>query len=66
MDEGDGHTALAHATRYSFDGVVPHVARAEHARQAGLQGKWMAIEFPSGEFAPGANIAAWVPLQIAW
>ena len=66
MDKRDGHAAFAHATRYSFDGVVAYVTRAEHARQAGLQGKWMAIEFPGGEVAPSANIAAWIPLQIIW
>jgi hypothetical protein len=43
MDEGDGHATLAHATQYSVDGVVTHVTSREHARQAGLQGKWMAI-----------------------
>ena len=52
MDESDGHAALAHSTRHSFDGVVAHVTSREHARQAGLQGKWMAIEFPGGEVAP--------------
>ncbi len=66
MDKRDGHAALAHATRYSLDGVVAHVTSREHARQAGLQGKWMAIEFPGGEVASRANIAAWIALQIAW
>jgi hypothetical protein len=66
VDEGDGHAAFAHSTRYSFDRVMAHVTRCEHTRQAGLQGKWMAIEFPGGEVAPGADIAAWIPLQIAW
>jgi hypothetical protein len=26
----------------------------------------MAIEFPGGEVASRANIAAWIALQIAW
>ena len=54
MDKRDGHAALAHATRYSFYGVLAHVTSGEYARQAGLQGKRVAIEFPSGEVAPGA------------
>jgi hypothetical protein len=37
MNESDGHAAFAHSTRYSFDGVMPHVTSREHARQAGLQ-----------------------------
>ena len=36
MDKSDGHAAFAHATRYSFDGVMAHVAGREHAREAGL------------------------------
>jgi len=32
MDEGDGHAALAHSARYSFYGVVAHVASREQAR----------------------------------
>jgi len=37
MNESDGHAAFAHSTRYSFDGVMPHVTSREHAREAGLQ-----------------------------
>ena len=65
MDKGDGHTAFAHATGYSFDGVMAYVSGAEHARQAGLERKWVTIEFPGGEIAPCANIAARIALQIA-
>ena len=66
MDEGDGHAAFAHSTRYPFDGVMAYVTRREHAGQAGLQWKRVAAEFPGGEVAPGADIAAWIPLQISW
>ena len=66
MDEGNGHAAFAHSTRYSLDGVMTHIAGAEQTRQAGLQRKRVAIEFPGGEVAPGADIAAWIPLQISW
>ena len=66
MDKSDGHAAFAYSTRYSFDGVMAYVSGAEHPRQAGLQRKRVAIEFPGGEVAPGADVAAWVPLQIAW
>jgi hypothetical protein len=34
MDEGDGQAAFAHSTPYSFDGVMPHVTRREHARRS--------------------------------
>jgi hypothetical protein len=66
MDKSDGHAAFAHSTRYSFNGVMANVTGAEHARQAGLQWKRVAAEFPGGEVAPGADIAAWIPLQISW
>lgn len=66
MDEGDGHAAFAHAARNAFDGVMARVPGAEDARQAGLQRKRMAIECAGGEVTPGANIAAWIPLQIVW
>jgi hypothetical protein len=45
---------------------VAHVTRREHAGQAGFQRKRGTIRFPSGEVAPGANIAARIALQIAW
>jgi hypothetical protein len=42
------------------------VSGAEHARQADLQGERLARKLPGGEFAPGADIAACIPLQLAW
>ena len=45
MDKSCGHAAVAHSTRYSFDGVIAHVTGREHIREAGLQRKWLAIEF---------------------
>src|SRR5580658_4035213 len=66
MDKSDGHAAFAHATLYSFDGVMAYISGTEHARQAGLQRKRVAIEFPGGEVAPGAKIAAWISLEFNW
>ena len=54
MDEGDGHAAFAHSTRYSFDGVMARVPGAEDAGQVRLQRERVAIEFPGSEVASGA------------
>ena len=66
MDKRDGHTAFAHATRYSLDRVMARVPGAEDAWQARLQRERLAIEFPGGEFASCASIAAWIPLDFNW
>src|SRR5271163_2037740 len=63
MDKSNGHAAFAHSTRYSFDGVMACVPGAEDAWQARLQRERLAIEFPGGEVASCAEIAAWIPLE---
>src|SRR5271163_3478027 len=66
MDKSDGHAAFADSTRYSLDGVIARVPGAEDAWQARLQREWLAIEFPGGEVASCAKIAAWIPLEFHW
>ena len=65
MNKGDRHAAFAHAAGYALDRVMAHIAGAEHSRQAGLQRKRFALEFPGREIAPGADVAVRIPLQFS-
>src|SRR5450631_1242464 len=66
MDEGDRHAAFADPARHAFDRTVTHVARAEYAGKAGLQGKRLAFEGPTGQVSSRTNIAIGVALQRGW
>src|ERR1700685_2115251 len=66
MDKGDRHAAFADAARYAFDRTVTHVARTEYAGKAGLQGKRLAFERPTGQVSSRANITIGVTLQRGW
>jgi hypothetical protein len=46
MDELDGHCALSDGGRDPLDGPMPRVADDEDSGLAGLERKWLSLEWP--------------------
>jgi hypothetical protein len=62
VHEPDGDRAFANGRRDPLHGPVPHVARGEHARHAGLERPW-AAPFRSGHVLTGEDESPLVALH---
>src|SRR5579863_5472036 len=68
MHESNGHAALSHAARNTFDRVVANVAYTEEARKICFQQKWSTICRPTwlvAHFASCTDIAVFT-LELRW